>query len=605
MFCHQYNDFLLILFLKFEAENSVHKGDSMKLKILMLPVILVLPNLVLANELYVSTSGSDSNSGALSAPFRTIQKAANAATAGSTIHVAAGNYAETIVSRVSGSAAARIRFISDTKWGAKILPNGVGGYTMWSAQGGFTDIEGFEVNGTGGTNVRVGIYLNGGNSSVKNSLVHHVAETSGCDNRGGAGLLSDQGRGPTFTNYDFIGNTVHHVGAGCGWIQGIYHSSSGNIKNNVVYAASQGLNLGHDAHNINAVNNTLFGNSGYGVHYGGCQEAYNNGCPTYGIKVHNNIIFDNYGGVAGPITVEDVDNEVKNNLIYGNTKNFDLASPSNSSRTGEIAANPQFVNYIRTGGGDYHLKSTSPAIDKGLTSTAPSTDIDGNARSGAGVDLGAYEFGSSAPIAKPIISLSANSLTFANQLIGSTSSIQYVTLSNTGTASLSFPIAFGMTGDFTFGGTGTCSSSASYAPGTSCTASVVFKPTATGTRSGVLTIPSNATTTPISISLSGTGMAAPIVDQTAPLTAITYPYNSTYMAIGTYVTIQATASDNVAVKSVQFYVNNSLKCTVSVAPYKCVWRVPYTRGLKYSIQTKVYDAAGNVGVSSIKVITSK
>jgi hypothetical protein len=576
---------------------------------LLILILIIFPTIVLSNELYVSPSGNDANSGASSAPFKTIQKAANVAIAGSTIHVAAGKYAETIVSKVNGTASARIRFISDLKWGAIILPNGTGAYTMWSAQGGYTDINGFQIDGTGGTGVRAGIYLNGGNSSVVNSLVHHVAETSGCDNRGGAGLLSDQGRGPTFTNYDFIGNTVHHVGAGCGWIQGIYHSSSGNIKNNVVYAASQGLNLGHDAHNINAVNNTLFGNSGYGVHYGGCQEAYNNGCPTYGIKVHNNIIFDNYGGVAGPITVEDVDNEVKNNLIYGNTKNFDLASPSNSSRTGEINADPQFVNYNRNGGGDYHLKSTSPAIKKGLLSIAPLTDIEGTVRQAGGAnDLGAYAFSAAViapPETAPAISLSTKALTFPNQLIGSKSAIIYATITNTGTAPLNFSGVFGMTGDFDFGGNGTCSVSGSYAPNESCVVSIVFKPTAVGVRSGVLSITSNANAIPLNISLSGTGMADSNVDITAPLTTITYPASLSSFFIRSKVTIMASATDNVGVKRVDFYVNDSLKCSVAVAPYICVWRVPYKRGKNYSFQTKAYDAAGNVGVSSKKIVTSK
>jgi hypothetical protein len=140
------------------------------------------------------------------------------------------------------------------------------------------------------------------------------------------------------------------------------------------------------------VNNTIFGNSGYGIVYGGCQEAYNNGCPTSGINIYNNIIYDNRGGIQGPTTANDVNNVIKNNLVFGNTTQYDLASPSLSSITGAVIADPQFVNYIRTGGGDYHLKSTSPAIDKGLATYAPPTDIDGVARpQGSAVDIGAYE----------------------------------------------------------------------------------------------------------------------------------------------------------------------------------------------------------------------
>lgn len=371
-------------------------------RLLIILISSIFSSNAFAADLYVSNSGNDLKAGSIAEPFKTIQKAAAVAKAGSTVHVAPGTYAESIQSSNSGTASAKIRFVSDVKWAAKIVP--VKGATeMWTVSGGFTDIDGFQLDGTGSTTVRAGIYLLGGNSSVTNSLVHHVAENSGCDSRGGAGLVADQSKGSTYQNYDFTNNVVHHVGGGCGWIQGIYHSSSGNIKNNVVYATSQAINMGHDDHDINVVNNTLFGNSGYGVYYGGCKEAYNHGCPTSGIKVINNIIYDNGGGVQGPVTAEDVNNEVKNNLVFGNKNDFDLASPSNNSRTGEIRADPQFVKYLRDGGGDYRLKASSPAIDKGLAANAPSKDIDGQSRQGSGVDIGAYEFGPSAqPAPTPV-----------------------------------------------------------------------------------------------------------------------------------------------------------------------------------------------------------
>ena len=52
--------------------------------------------------------------------------------------------------------------------------------------------------------------------------------------------------------------------------------------------------------------------------------------------------------------------------------------------------------FVNPSGNDYHLSSTSPAIDAGTSSHAPSTDIAGNPRpSGAGYDIGAYEYQSS------------------------------------------------------------------------------------------------------------------------------------------------------------------------------------------------------------------
>ena len=354
---------------------------------------LVPMSVFAATDYYVSTSGSDANSGTQSAPFRTIQKAANMVSAGGTVHVGAGTYAETITSANNGTASARIRYVSDTKWGAKIVPLS-GTYTMWNVSGGYTDIDGFQVDGTGNTSVRTGIALHGGNSSVKNSWLHNLAENSGCDSAGGSAINANQYRGLTYNNYDIVGNLVHDIGGSCNLIHGIYHASSGTVKNNIVYHTNYAIHMYHDDHNIDVVNNTLFANHVFAIVYGGCYEAQNQGCPTSGINIHNNIIYDNDGAIAGPRTDTDTGiNSIKNNIVFGNAVQYDMSSHALSEISGTINADPQFVNYIRTGGGNYHLKSTSPAIDKGISTYAPSTDIDGRTRpQGAGYDIGAYEF---------------------------------------------------------------------------------------------------------------------------------------------------------------------------------------------------------------------
>jgi hypothetical protein len=48
---------------------------------------------------------------------------------------------------------------------------------------------------------------------------------------------------------------------------------------------------------------------------------------------------------------------------------------------------------VNSAANDYHLSATSPAIDRGTTTSAPATDLDGNSRPhGAGIDIGAYEY---------------------------------------------------------------------------------------------------------------------------------------------------------------------------------------------------------------------
>ena len=98
------------------------------------------------------------------------------------------------------------------------------------------------------------------------------------------------------------------------------------------------------------------------------------------------------------------------------------------------------------------------------------------------------------------LSTNPTSLTFASQALNTTSAAQTVTITNTGTAAATVA-SVTVTGDYTQ--TNTCGGS--IAAGASCTASVSFRPTASGTRTDTLTINSNATNNPTTISLTGTG----------------------------------------------------------------------------------------------------
>lgn len=107
----------------------------------------------------------------------------------------------------------------------------------------------------------------------------------------------------------------------------------------------------------------------------------------------------------------------------------------------------------------------------------------------------------------PMVSLSAGSLGFGQQLVGTTSSQQTITVTNTGTTSL---IVNGATtsGDFAADATG-CTAQPVPA-GQDCVIGVTFSPTATGTRSGTLSITSNAASSPDTVTLTGTGVAPAI-----------------------------------------------------------------------------------------------
>jgi hypothetical protein len=101
----------------------------------------------------------------------------------------------------------------------------------------------------------------------------------------------------------------------------------------------------------------------------------------------------------------------------------------------------------------------------------------------------------------PPVALTPGSATYAAQAVGTTSLPKTFTLKNNQSVTLS-SIVISTTGDFSVSTT-TCG--ASLAAKTNCTISVVFKPTATGPRTGTLHVADNASNSPQISNLTGTG----------------------------------------------------------------------------------------------------
>jgi hypothetical protein len=99
----------------------------------------------------------------------------------------------------------------------------------------------------------------------------------------------------------------------------------------------------------------------------------------------------------------------------------------------------------------------------------------------------------------PAVTISPSSFTFVGQQVGTTSSPESVSLSNTGNATLNLS-NIAVSGDFAE--SNTCGNSLS--AGASCTFSVTFTPAAAGLRTGTVTVTDNADGSPQTISLSGT-----------------------------------------------------------------------------------------------------
>jgi len=117
------------------------------------------------------------------------------------------------------------------------------------------------------------------------------------------------------------------------------------------------------------------------------------------------------------------------------------------------------------------------------------------------------------------VAVQPTALSFTSQAVGTISQPQNVTITNTGTSTLNISkISTGTSSDFSQ--TNTCGAlQNSLAVNQSCSISVSFSPTASGTRSASLSISDNATGSPQVVTLTGTGTAAFSI--TAPTSSVT------------------------------------------------------------------------------------
>jgi sugar lactone lactonase YvrE len=132
------------------------------------------------------------------------------------------------------------------------------------------------------------------------------------------------------------------------------------------------------------------------------------------------------------------------------------------------------------------------------------------------------------------------SVPIADQIVGTTSGPQSVTLSNAGGGTLTLNLVTLSSGDFTLAGGGSCGSSfpVSLAGGASCTLHIVFTPTIVGPRSGTLQITDNAPGNPQSITVVGNG-----IQDSTTLALVSSQATSTY---GGSITLAATITPGVA-----------------------------------------------------------
>ena len=129
--------------------------------------------------------------------------------------------------------------------------------------------------------------------------------------------------------------------------------------------------------------------------------------------------------------------------------------------------------------------------------------------------------GTGAAANTPVVTFAPTSLTFASQALNTTSPAQAITVTNTGTAALTISgVTVTGTNLGDFAQTNTCP--ASLAANANCTISVTFKPTASGARTAAVSLADNATGSPQTVPLTGTGAAANAPVVTLAPTSLTF-----------------------------------------------------------------------------------
>ncbi len=400
--------------------------------------LLGLATTASAETYFVSSRGDDAASGSDSAPWKTLQRAADTVAPGDRVIVRPGNYRGFNL-ETSGTASARIRFTADA--GAIIDADNAESPDGINLEGSsFIELTGFTVTGATRAGIRAvncSQVLIANNRADENGrwgiftafcddLRIEANETSRSGDEHGI-YVSNSGDRPVIRRNLAWGNNkngIHMNGditfGGDGIISGAL------VENNTIYDNGRS---GGSAINADGVqdstfrNNLIYGNFATGI----ALYRIDGGGPSRGNRIVNNTIVMP-GNNRWCILLRDgaTGTLLRNNILWNTDSRRGAIDLSADSRTGldsnynavvdrftvddassyltlgdwqrttgqdgrSLVASPEQL-FVDPAAADYHLRSDGPAIDAGDASLATESDLAGNARVvGRGVDLGALE----------------------------------------------------------------------------------------------------------------------------------------------------------------------------------------------------------------------
>jgi Protein of unknown function (DUF1565) len=299
---------------------------------------------------YVSNTGSDSNPGTLSSPWRTIQHAANSVQAGDIIYVRGGVYNESINISVSGSAlAGPITFESYPGEnaildGTGLVPSGTQGLINIANQS-YISIEGLEIRNyqtASASAVPAGIWISGSGTNIRilNNLIHNIVTTS-------------EATGSAF------GIAVYGTSAPAS-LDAV--TISGNQVYNLKTGTSESVNVDGNVTNFTIANNIIHDNDNIGIDVIGFEgvapdPAYDyarNGTVTgntiYNISAINNPGEGNQYDANGIYVDGGSQTIIERNLIHNVDIGIEMASEHQGHVTSFVIARDNLVYWTNSTG---------------------------------------------------------------------------------------------------------------------------------------------------------------------------------------------------------------------------------------------------------------
>jgi len=434
-------------------ENIIKEDKMVKKEVVFVIMFIILASSVSAADYYVAKDGSGD--------YSSIQAAADIAQGGDTIYVRAGTYNERVTPKNSGSPDNYITYTAYPEEEVIINGDGIS-IGWWNGlfdidQKSYIKVSGFRIEDSRYNGIRIkesdniiieknhmyhtyscGIEVQySSNIIIDNNEVElaHSWNTpySGSDeaisivvtdtfevknnyvhdcNKEGIDVKVSSSNGKVYNNH------VHDTQAVGIYIDGGYYTEYGypgtdqfsiDVYQNIVHETGGGIIVANEggggSEDIHIYNNLVYNCRGAGL------ELFQYPGTVKGVRFVNNVVYNNNDGIFF-LDPEAEDCVIRNNIFSNNNNNAIITNYGGS--TGRVTVDHNLIdgstqingddpvignpNFVNPSNRDFHLQSSSPAIDQGSPVDIPTVDFDGVPRpQGSGWDIGAYEYGGAPP----------------------------------------------------------------------------------------------------------------------------------------------------------------------------------------------------------------